>query len=144
MRSKWNSAWAAAIVAACGSPTDSAEDAPLVAARMVAPDSVEVTILNLSRNSWALSTCPIGGEELGSDGWRPSERLGSRHNCLFPLVLMQPGSVIRETTTYSPSHDDRLPLRITIFVSPVGKSGNEDESRGRMVVSPPFDPIAND
>jgi hypothetical protein len=113
-----------------------------VTARLIESDLVEVTIFNPSRNTqWAFSSCPIGGEEFSGGSWQPSKRFGGQYDCLYPLVIIGPGGVLKETTPYNASGEGFPDLRITMWFAPVGASGSEDGANGRIITSEAFKPV---
>jgi hypothetical protein len=128
-----------AVLAGCGDLSGPDNEEPTVAARLVSHDQVEVSIANASRTtSWAVGTCPISGEELGPGGWQPSEGLGDKGDCLFPLVTIPPGRTFRVFTQYRGSLDGDLKLRVAVSVSRKPDSGSAAADDTRLIVSLPF------
>lgn len=109
------------VLSAC---TDSVAPSPLppvVSARLVTSDSLEVTVaVPRGAVAWSVSTCPIIGEERRGAGWTPSDRIGTQNvQCPFPLLVVQPGSAVRTTVPVASVSVPADGYRVGVQVEPV-------------------------
>lgn len=108
-------------VSACGSSTDPSSLPPVVNARRIAADSLEV-IVAVPRGdvAWSVSTCPIIGEERRGTTWTASDRIGTQDvQCPFPLLVVQPGASVRTTVPVAAAVVPAEGYRVGVSVEPV-------------------------